>query len=184
MSNVNSTCKICLWPFVLKLINYSWWQPPINKAYLGHMIPNEHSNYNLTGFVLRLNTCVVGKCFRDRNTLMPRYGLIWWNGAFWLVESARDTTSLGGWLEVPSIHKNGVNADWLRQITCSKERCRIGCPYKCFKIGDLNFWDRETHQFMICREAISMEAADCWRDITWRQWRLVIGHPYKSSKIA
>ena len=40
---------------ILKRINSSWGQQPINEAYLGHMIPNEHSDENLTGFDLRAN---------------------------------------------------------------------------------------------------------------------------------
>ena len=128
-----------------------------------------------------LHTSVVGKWgFWDRYTLMPKYGHISWNGAFWLAESVRDPPTLGGWLKVPSIHKNGVKADWFRQITCSKGGCLIGCPYKSSKIEVLNFWDRVP---TICREAISMETADWWRSITWSQWSLVIGRPYKCSKI-
>ena len=48
----------------LKLINYSWGQQPINEAYLGQMIPNEHSDENLTGFDLRLNTCILMNIFQ------------------------------------------------------------------------------------------------------------------------
>ena len=46
---------------ILKLINYSWGQQPINEAYLGHMIPNEHSDENLTGFDLRSNIVLISE---------------------------------------------------------------------------------------------------------------------------
>ena len=46
---------------ILKLINYSWGQQPINEAYLGPVIPNEHSDENLTGFDLRSNTVLISE---------------------------------------------------------------------------------------------------------------------------